>query len=508
MQRLFGIETEYGITLEGEEEVDPVLQSIELIKSYRQEDFRPMWDYSGEDPFQDERGFRAQTLQEHPDEKKYQESDRALNRSFVEIKSDLILTNGARLYNDHAHPEYSTPECQNLFQLVAHDKAGERVLQQCAVRRSQKLGQRVLLYKNNTDFSGHSYGCHDNYLMQRDIPFNYLKACIMPFFVTRQIFAGAGKVGIETESGLSSAGFFQLAQRSDFFQVEVSVDTMHNRPIVNTRDEPHADPAKYRRLHGIAGDANMSEYATGLKIGTTALVIALIEQKRIPADDFAIRDPIHTIKEISRDQTYKWRFKLDNGNTISAIDLQREYLALAQKHLDAQSAETDWVLVEWESILDELERHPMNLTDRLDWVAKKWLLETFIAEEGLTWDDPWLQSLDLEYHNIDREAGLYYGLEAQGLMRRLVTDQQIDYAIHNPPADTRAYFRGKSLDRFRPYVKSVQWDNITFDVKGRSPVSISMNALAHPETAAKYNRALDQSKTVEELVRNLGLDKK
>ena len=505
MQRLFGIETEYGITLEGKENIDPVQQSMELIKSYRREDFRPMWDYSGEDPFQDERGFRAKTLQEHPDEEKYREQDRQRNIPFVEVKSDLILVNGARLYNDHAHPEYSTPECRSLFQLVAHDKAGERILHQCTVRRSQKLGQQVLLYKNNTDFHGHSYGCHDNYLMRRDIPFDYLKESIMPFFVTRQIFAGAGKVGIETESGISSAGFFQLAQRSDFFSVEVSVDTMHNRPIVNTRDEPHADATKYRRLHGIAGDANMSEYATALKIGTTALVIDLIEEKRIP-DHFAIRDPVGTIKEISRNQTYEWLFKLKDGRSISAIELQREYLALAQKHLIGRDSETDWVLLEWESVLDELENDPMNLTDRLDWVAKKWMLETFIDEEGISWDDPWLQSLDLEYHNIDQEAGLYYGLEAQGLMRRVVTDEQIEYAIYHPPSDTRAYFRGKSLDKFRADVKSVQWDNITFNVNGK-PVSVSMNSLVEPELVAKYNRTLDEAQTVGALVENLRLAK-
>ena len=193
MQRLFGIETEYGITLESEENVDPVNQSVELIKSYRQEDFRPMWDYSGEDPFQDERGFRAKTLLEHPDEREHQEADRQRNLSFAEIKSDLILTNGARLYNDHAHPEYSTPECCSLFQLVAHDKAGERILQQCAVRRSEKLGKRVLLYKNNTDFHGHSYGCHDNYLMSRDIPFDALKARYHAIFCDTTDFCRGGK---------------------------------------------------------------------------------------------------------------------------------------------------------------------------------------------------------------------------------------------------------------------------------------------------------------------------
>ena len=505
MQRLLGIETEYGITIEGEGNIDPVLQSIELIKSYRQDDFHPMWDYSGEDPFQDVRGFRAKTLEEHPDERKQQEADRHRNLSPLEIKSDLILINGARLYNDHAHPEYSTAECRNLFQLVAHDKGGERILQQCAVRRSQKLSKRVLLYKNNTDFHGHSYGCHDNYLMRRDIPFEYLKESIIPFLITRQIFAGAGKVGVETESGVSSAGLFQLAQRSDFFHVEASVDTMHNRPIVNTRDEPHADPAKYRRLHGIVGDANMSEYATAIKVGTTTLVIDLIEQNRIP-NDFAVHQPTHAIKEISRDQTYEWTLRLNNGRTISAVDLQREYLALAQKHLNAQNYETDWVLTEWESVLDSLENEPMKLRSRLDWVAKKWLLDTFIDEEGLNWDDTWLQSLDLEYHNIDRDTGLYYGLESQGLMRRLVTDQQIEEAIQHPPADTRAYFRGKSLDKFRSQVKSVQWDTITFNTKGK-PVTGNMNQLANPEISEEYNRILNKSQTVEALLENLGLCK-
>jgi len=249
----------------------------------------------------------------------------------------------------------------------------------------------------------------------------------------------------------------------------------------------------------------MSEYTTGLKLGTTALVIGLIEQGRVP-DYFAINDPIQTIKAISRDQTYEWQFKLRNGVTISAVDLQRKYLALAQKHVGGQDSETDWVLIEWESVLDHLEKDPMSLKDRLDWVAKKWLLETFVNEEGISWDDQWLQSLDLEYHSINKDEGLYYGLEAQELMRRVVTDQQIEHAIHNPPSATRAYFRGKSLDKFGADVKSVQWDHITFNVKGKS-VSVSMNQLADPELAAEYNRVLDESRTVEALVNNLRIEK-
>ena len=504
MNRLIGIETEYGITLNTEQECDPVRESIELIKSYRHEDFRPMWDYKGEDPFRDERGFRANTLHEHPDEANYQEMDQQHPESFVEIKSDLILTNGARLYNDHAHPEYSTAECQNLFDLIAHDKAGERILQQCAVRRSQKLNKDVILYKNNTDYKGHSYGCHDNYLMRRDIPFDYLKESLIPFLVTRQIFAGAGKLGIESEEeGMVSPGSYQISQRADFFQVEASVDTMHKRPIFNTRDEPHADPQKYRRLHGIAGDANMSEYSTALKIGSTALVIDLIESRLIP-DNFAVIEPIRAIKEISRDQTYRWQLNLKNGKTTTAIDLQRQYLELAQQHLDPNNGETDWILAEWGAILNQLEQEPMELVDRIDWVAKKWLLTTFVEEEGIEWDDPWLQSLALQYHDIDPERGLYYALETQGSMRRVVTDDQINHAIHNPPKDTRAYFRGKSIDKFTNQIESVQWDHVTFSLNGKA-ISVNMNKLTDPEIAEKYNRVLDQAQTVEELIDNLGI---
>ena len=391
-----------------------------------------------------------------------------------------------------------------MFDLIAHDKAGERILQQCADRRSQKLNKDVILYKNNTDYKGHSYGCHDNYLMRRDIPFDYLKESLIPFLVTRQIFAGAGKLGIESEKGMISPGSYQISQRADFFQVEASVDTMHKRPIFNTRDEPHADPQKYRRLHGIAGDANMSEYSTALKIGSTALVIDLIELRLIP-DNFAVIEPTEAIKEISRDQTYRWQFRLKDGKTTTAIDLQRQYLELAKQHLDPNNGETDWILAEWEAILNQLEQEPMELVDRIDWVAKKWLLTTFVEEEGIKWDDPWLQSLALQYHNIDPENGLYYALEMQGSMRRVVTDDQINHAIHNPPKDTRAYFRGKSIDKFTNQMESVQWDHVTFNLNGKV-VSVNMNKLADPEIAEKYNRVLDQAQTVEELINKLDIE--
>ncbi|HET6371283.1 MAG TPA: proteasome accessory factor PafA2 family protein, partial [Nitrospiria bacterium] len=258
MHRLFGIETEYGITREDLETIDPVVESMELVRAHNRP-YRSDWDYGAEDPKRDARGFRAKTLQQEKEEEEFERLDRRRPFSFQEMKSDLMLGNGARFYNDHTHPEYSTPECAGLKDLVAHDRAGERILLACAERRNRMLGKpdAVQLYKNNTDFHGHSYGCHDNYLLPRSLPFNDLVICLLPFLVSRQIVTGAGKIGIENGSGYRT-GTYQISQRADFIEVEVSIDTMHERPIINTRDEPHADPDLYRRLHLILGDANMS----------------------------------------------------------------------------------------------------------------------------------------------------------------------------------------------------------------------------------------------------------
>ena len=331
-------------------------------------------------------------LLQDTDESAYYEIDKNRPLSFEEIKSDLVLSNGARFYNDHAHPEYSTPECTTLRQLVAHEKAGERILAECARRRNLKLpdGQEVRLFKNNTDFAGHSYGCHDNYLMRRDLPWDQLVAGVLPFLITRQIFAGAGKMGIEAESAGGQPGVFQISQRADFFTTLVSIDTMNKRPLVNTRDEPHADAERYRRFHVIIGDSNMSEWATALKIGTTALVLDLIERGKAPQIEIA--QPINATKSISRDQDYDWIIELSDGRKISAIDVQRLYLKAAAQKITSGDPETSWLLREWETVLNDLERDVALTRDRVDWVAKKLLLETFREEEKLSWTDPWLQA--------------------------------------------------------------------------------------------------------------------
>jgi Pup amidohydrolase len=504
MKRIFGIETEYGITVDGQENVDVVHESIEIVRRYTEYGSLMKWDYNLEDPHQDARGFRAEELMQDTDESAYYEIDKNRPLSFEEIKSDLVLSNGARFYNDHAHPEYSTPECSTLQQLVAQDKAGERILEECARRRNKQLGDsgcEVRLYKNNTDFVGHSYGCHDNFLMRRDVPWDRIVTGVVPFLVTRQIFAGAGKMGIEGEGSAGQPGVFQVSQRSDFFSVLVSIDTMNRRPIVNTRDEPHADISKYRRFHVIIGDSNMSEIATALKIGSTALVLELIEKDQVPKIELA--NPVEAAKSISRDQNYDWIIELRDGRKISAIDIQRIYLEAVRQHCEL-SEEEKWVVETWESVLNDLQRDVMSCVDRLDWVAKKFLLTTFRESEGLEWTDPWLQSIDLEYHNIGLDQGLYYELIRTGQMQRFITEQEIKNAIFQPPETTRAFFRGRSVARFHEQIASIQWDEVVFKT-ATGHRTVSLNRVFEDGLLERVNTIMREAGSFEDFDARLGV---
>ncbi len=472
MYRLFGIETEYGISVEGRGAADLIRESIGVVQAVGVP-CATGWNYRGEDPRRDMRGFTVDHLSTDADDAQFDEPGKP-PMSGAEERSDRILANGARLYNDHGHPEYATPECSNLHDLVAADRAGERIVFECAHKRGLELRAPVVLYKNNTDYHGASYGTHEDYLVRREVPADALIAGLIPFLVTRQIYAGAGKVGVEGETHTAS---YQLSQRADYVSVEASVDTLANRPIVNTRDEPHATPREFRRLHVIIGDANMSEWATAMKVGTTALVAGLLELGWRP--DIALDSPVRAIKEVSRDASLRWLVRLRNGSTMPAVDVQRLYLAAAKEMLAGSSADADWTLGEWEAVLDDLERTVLATADRVDWVAKRQLLEHYMAEAGVGWDAEVLKALDLSYHDLDPEMGLHAGLEQAGAMRRIVTDEQIDAAMACPPPDTRAAIRGLFIRRFGQAVRSIGWNGIAFAHAGEDYV-FDMNPLVGP----------------------------
>ena len=503
--RLFGLETEYGIQVDGVEKLDVVVESMELIRCYLREDFVARWDYGLENPRLDARGFEVEELLNDKDEADHLQRDRDRRIPLKELKSDLILTNGARLYNDHTHPEYSTPEVFSLRDLAAFDRAGERILLQCARRRTETRddGGTVRLYKNNTDFEGHSYGCHENYLVRRDVPFQQVIDGLLPFLVTRQIFAGAGKVGVEAERG-AGQGVFQLAQRSDFFECIASVDTMTRRPLVNTRDEPHADAALYRRLHLINGDANMSEFATALKTGTALLVLELLERGQLPR--LVLADPVGAVKSVSRDPRRAWEVELEGGRHTTALEIQRAILERAAAGAAGRDAETDWVLGAWEEVLEALAGDPARLSGRCDWVTKEWMLEAFAEAEGLDWNDPddlaWLQSQDLEYHNIDPEEGLFTLLAADGAREQLASEGEVARAMVEAPEATRAAFRGRCLQKFGSEVRSLNWDSIEFTVGGRVE-TVDLKGCVERETAATFMAVLEEADSVSGLITQL-----
>ena len=358
--------------------------------------------------------------------------------------SNAFLANGARFYQDTGcHPEYATPECDNIEELVAHDKAGERLLEACLPAAEERLREEglsgsIYIFKNNTDSLGNTYGCHENFLMRRDVDFWKATEQLIPFFVTRQIIAGAGKV-------LKVSGKAQmfLSQRAQHIHEKTSSSTTSSRSIINTRDEPHADAEKYRRLHIIIGDSNMSEVATYLKVGTAALVLSMIEAGCHVAH-LELEDPVKAIRDIARDTTLKKKIKLEDGRELTAIEIQRIYLERALAYLESQEEDPVAVAIarRWDSILNRLEDDPMQLCRELDWVMKKKLLIEYMEHKRCGWEDPRIMMMDLQYHDVKRTRGLYYLLEKQAMADRMVSEEDVQLAMTTPPQTTRAKVRG------------------------------------------------------------------
>jgi proteasome accessory factor PafA2 len=492
-----GTEVEYGISVPGDSTANPVITSTQIVLAYAAaQDIprsrRARWDYEVESPLRDARGFdlSAPTL---------------ANQGESELDdlgaANVILTNGARLYVDHAHPEFSTPEVLTPRDVVIWDKAGERVMEEAAMRAATVPGApRIQLYKNNVDGKGASYGSHENYLMARQTTFPSIVGGLTPFFVSRQVVTGAGRVGIGPQGDEEG---YQLSQRADYIEVEVGLETTLKRGIINTRDEPHADADKYRRLHVIIGDANMSEYSTLLKVGTAALVLDMIEAG-VRFDELRLAEPVRAVHQISHDPSLKQTVELADGRKLTGVELQWAYHEKALKHVEnAQGADVDpdtaEILQLWGEVLDDLSTDPMRTADRLDWTAKLRLLNGYRERDNLAWNSGRLALVDLQYTDVRLAKGLYNRLVTRGSMKRLISEEQVENAIQNPPEDTRAYFRGRCLERYPSAVAAASWDSVIFDLGRESLVRIpTLEPLRG--TRRHVGELIDASRTAEELV--------
>lgn len=498
--KVVGIETEYGIMVRGTDEWNPISASSLLINAYvgsetgsLDDRSKPVaWDFTDETPGSDAREFAVPEFSMPP-----------------EIETHLVnavLTNGARYYVDHAHPELSTPECRDALSVVLFDRAAELIAVDSMNAAAAVLpaGHEIILYKDNSDRKGNSYGCHENYLLDRHLPFGDIVHSATIHFVTRQIFTGSGKVGTElvgTDRDIS----YQLTQRAEHFEEEVGLETTLKRPIVNTRDEPHADSQLYRRLHVIAGDANMSQVATFLKVGTSAIVFAMVEDKAFTWTK-SLSHPVLAMHQVSHDLTLDLPLELSDGTSVTALEVQFQLLEAARAWADSRGLDAvggpavgNMILDRWEQVLTGLESDPALVADQVDWVAKLRLLDGFRERHDCDWGDPRLRALDLQYHDLRPNKSL---ASRAGLVT-LVSEADAVVAKTEPPEDTRAYFRGKCLQHFPASVVAANWDSIVFDV-GDDPLRRVPMLEPTRGTREHVGTLFEESETAAELLDKLG----
>jgi len=497
--KTLGIETEYGIVHRGVDSPNPISASSLLINAYLSRSTEPGcgpgaprvgWDFVDESPSLDARGFTP------------------LDAVAPEIETHMVnavLTNGARYYVDHAHPELSTPECADPLSIVLQDRAAESILVESMEAANAVLpdGQELVVYKNNSDGKGNSYGCHENYLMDRATPFSRIVQHATTHFVTRQVFTGAGKVGCELPFRDRDHIPFQLTQRADFFEEEIGLETTLKRPIINTRDEPHADPLRYRRLHVIVGDANLCEVATFLKVGTTALVLAMVEDDLLD-QRLAVVDPVRALQAVSWDLTLSHPLTLSDGRTATAVEIQWELLAAARKYIDDRGDAmvggpvAHEVVRRWESVLAGLESDPDSLAGQVDWVTKRRVVEGVRRRHELDPADLKLAAVDLQYHDLRPDRSLFARLGAE----TLVDPEDVRTAATTPPVDTRAYFRGRCLSRWPDRIVTANWDSMVFEAGGETLRRVPMMEPSRG-TEEHVGTLLDTCESVEELLERL-----
>jgi proteasome accessory factor A len=489
--KVLGIETEYGIA--GGPDMDPITASSIIVNAYAQQGrTRINWDFHGETPELDARGLPGLT-------------------SFAPVVethlANTVLTNGARLYVDHAHPEYSSPECRSPLEATLFDVAGEEVMRRALLVANETLDSEyaITLYKNNSDGKGNSYGTHENYLVSREVDFSDVIRAMVPHFVSRQIVVGAGKVGTETDHGHEADPAFQLSQRAEFFEEVVGLETTLKRPIINTRDEPHSDAERFRRLHVIIGDANLSEVATFVKLGSTALLLAALEDEGPDGFPSPPRHPVRAVRAYSFDPSLQAVEICEDNLWRSAWDFQDQLWELANAYVDrsggvavAERAEVALVLSEWREMIDGVRDDATTVADRVDWVAKQRIVNGIRDRYELGAHDAKLRAIDLQYHDLRPERSLAQRVGLKSLLR---TDD-IREAVHNPPRTTRAYFRGQCVARYPDQIAAANWDSVVFDL-GEGPLQRVPMMDPLRGTAALTEDLLEVSSTADELLQAL-----
>ncbi len=533
VHRIMGIETEYGIVQRNSPYANPMLMSSQVVLGYRelsQARRHPRWDYLDENPLVDARGFELPRAAAHPSlltddpdrpapagpsagghELQVTDQERPAHESYDDPgAANVILTNGARLYVDHAHPEYSSPEVTTPLDAVRWDVAGELIMARAAREASRAAGNEIVLYKNNIDGKGASYGTHENYLVDRAVPFEDIVTVLTPHLVTRTILTGSGRVGLGVTG--QEAGF-QLSQRADYIEAEVGLETTLRRPIINTRDEPHADRDHWRRLHIIIGDANLFQTATYLKLGATAAVLWLVEHlEQVPEiaaqlTSLTLADPVAAVQQVSRDLNLDLPLELADGRTMTAAQIQRSYIDAIEAAYRVlgltPDAETTELLQHWSRLLDTVINDKWAVSHEIEWVAKLQLLDRMREREHLTWDNPKLAALDLQWSDTRPERGIAAKLDRAGAVVALVERDDIERAVTVPPATTRAYFRGRVVDRFADHVVAASWDSIVLDVPGAKSLSRIPMLDPHRGTAAHVAELIDASADVGQFVSTL-----
>jgi len=492
--KVCGIETEYGIFVRGAEN-DPVAASSLLVNAYADRlGSRPGWDYEHERPSSDARD---------PDlPSPFGVGDPELESRLV----NTVLRNGARFYVDHAHPELSTPEVRDAIDAVRWDAAGEEVLRRSVELASRHLpdGAEIVIHKNNSDGKGNSYGCHENYLVDRQVPFGRVVNGVLAHFVSRQVVCGAGKVGSEFPGQEPSAVPFQISQRADFFEEQVGLETTIRRPIVNTRDEPHADPMVYRRLHVICGDANMSQVSTLVKVGSTAIILAMIEDGAL-GDELLPANPVTAVRQISRDPTLRATILLDDGRRMTGLDMQEALHEQALRWFDRFGPESVGAeagtesLRRWGEVIASLRSDDGRAAAWVDWVAKSRIIDAYATRHDVAPGSPRLRAIDLQYHDLRPERCL----AARAGLEEVVPAEAVLRAVDEPPSDTRAFFRGRCLGKFAESVVAANWDSMVFDL-GHDPLRRVQMSEPLRGTADLVANVIDESSTVGELLERLG----